>query len=540
MAQAVDRKLPEELLDFAVSFADRRSLLNLCATSKTLNRIATRYLYSDICLQNTDDLPALAYLIWTSPSHAAMVKSFVVPSFWTEIDDKEPPKDWNWPKAPNSGLPDVLRSKCAKYTPTDDDASSMYEKIASGGNHDAIWPLLFASLPGLRKLNISFSYEDHHKDIVSMLPIVTKKLRKMNVSPEGSSEKPVASKGHEAGSRAGFSVPLDVMVSGTSDKYPNSTFPIATMIHLPNLRSLYAWKAGDDDGDPESELCHFRQLIPGSCPVENVELRCSKLHMQNLNHLLHATIRGKLKTFNYEVGCTWAWCKTEHSSIMASLLVHKDTLERLGLSHEDFYPYQFSDYTDSSYDLPTACSFKPFTALKRLKVAPVYIWGHHGFTSGQKLRDATTKGILWQALPISLEELWITRAVHQDREDKDKDSACFVPKCFIPSLQLLIQKKPEAFPRLSSLRLEFSFLKWKDEWLDDLVSLCDQAAANGMECTIILTDMFDCFTGPTVERLWGWDEDVEWEPSECYHNKECPKIWIEAAQHESLGQSTLR
>lgn len=538
MAQAIDRKLPEELLDFAVSFADRRSLINLCATSKTFNRIATRYLYSDICLRDYDDLNALVYLIWTSPMHANLVTAFAIPSFWVEQFEKEKPKDWNWPKSADSELPGVLRAKCAEFATSDEQASDWYERIACGRNDDAVWPLLLASLPNLRKLNMNFAYADLHIDIVEMLPIIANKLRKTTISPETSTGIPADSKGHNPDNRTGFSVPLDVMVSGLNDKYPNSTFPTATIIHLPNLRSLYVWKAGDSDGDQESELCHFEELTPRSCLVEYIELRCSKLHMQNLEHLLHATIPGKLKTFNYEVGCTWAWCKTQHPSIMTSLRVHKDTLEGLGLSHEDFYPYQFSDHMDSADDFPTPCSFEQFTSLKRLKVAPVYIWGHNGFTSSQNLKDTATKRMLWQALPNNLEELWITRAEHQERDDKDKDSKLFVPNCLIPSIQLVIQNKAEAeaFPKLRSFRIEFSLLKWKNRWFDDLSAVCDYATANGIKCTIILTEMFDHHTGPRVERLWGWDEDVEWEPSECNFNQECPKIWIEATDHENLGQ----
>ncbi|UPX09603.1 uncharacterized protein EKO05_0000290 [Ascochyta rabiei] len=123
--------------------------------------------------------------------------------------------------------------------------------------------------------------------------------------------------------------------------------------------------------------------------------------MVNFRLLLGATIPGKLKTFNYEVGCTWAWCLTEHPKIMASLQLHHDTLESLGLSHEYYYPYEMGDESDK----PSPCSFTPFVAIKRLKVAPVYVWGHLGFTDKARLKSLEAEEMLWKALPRNLEQL---------------------------------------------------------------------------------------------------------------------------------------
>jgi hypothetical protein len=324
-----------------------------------------------------------------------------------------------------------------------------------------------------------------------------------------------------------------VMVTGNDDKYPHNPIHLAMFLHLPNLHSIYGWRIGTADGHPDAEINAFAKLQPQSCPVEYIELRTSKLHMDDFKRLLGATIPGKLKTFNYEVGCTWAWCNTEHPIIMKSLEPHHDTLECLALSHEDYYPY-----ADGIAELqkPYPCSFTPFTALKRLKVAPVYIWGHEGFTDKARLETSRTKEMLWKALPSNLEELWITRA-HQQKSDDPEGK--FVPDCLLPALDLVIQNKCEASPNLKHLRIELPPLVWETEWLDSLASLCIAASTNGIRSTIILFDMFDRYGKLAVERQWGWDEDIEWEPNRWSQNRESAKVWINptAAEPQDLAQT---
>ncbi|KAF2123967.1 hypothetical protein P153DRAFT_252435, partial [Dothidotthia symphoricarpi CBS 119687] len=73
--------LPEELIDRIVFLTDARPTLHaLTLVSKDLNRITTPHLYSAIALTNTDFqyLRPLAYLLWTSLPHRALVKVFSV------------------------------------------------------------------------------------------------------------------------------------------------------------------------------------------------------------------------------------------------------------------------------------------------------------------------------------------------------------------------------------------------------------------------------------------------------------------------------
>jgi hypothetical protein len=518
MSLSIEEKLPTELLEHIISLAPRTSLLNLCLTSKTLNRLAKPFLYSEIYLKETVHLPALAYLIITSPAHAALVKSIIVPRTWAATEEKF--CIWSWPRSEDPDLYGVLKAKCAECTGSDEDADELYGEIQSGENEDAIMVLLLTSLPNLRRLNINCDLYGHN-DFVSLWRKTIRGIAsRRNLSAEDTLSLPNDSRQVEHS--PAMSTPIDVMVVGADDKMSNSTDHLAAFFHLPNLRSIYGWKHGDDEA--HDDLSEFALLQPRSCPVEYVELRCAKLDVENFQHMLDATIPGKLKTLNYESGGSWAWCRMEHPAMMQSLAPHCETLEALGLSHEDFYPYP--DNESSIYDKPYPCSFTSFTALQRLKIAPLYIWGHRGLT-GQEGFTAASRDMLWSALPRNLQELWITRAQNQDPRH-NSGSTAFVPQCLLPALDLVVRNKHTAFPELTHLRIELPLLDWKDEWLDGLATISRAAAAEEIETTIILCDMFSRYRPITAERDWGWNEDVKWEPTCHSYNRECLKVWIEA------------
>ncbi|KAG9193899.1 hypothetical protein G6011_03934 [Alternaria panax] len=481
-------------------------------------------------LKQTVNLPALAYLISTSPAHAALVRSLIVPATWEKAEDKI--CNWSWSRSEDSEARSVLRAKCAECTSSEEETNELYGDIQSSENKDAIMAILLTSLRKLRQLNIRFSTADDHDDFRLLWPEIMNGIRSRRYSTAESTTI-VETNSSQVAQLLAVPDLVDVMVrfTGQVRRYLNYSLHLASFFHLPNLRSIYGWKLGDmgDPPDWEDPKNPFAKLRPRSCPVEFIELRCSQLHKDHFQLMLDATIPGKLKTFSYEVGSRWSWCGTEHSAIMKSLQPHDETLEGLGLSHEDAYPYQSIKIRDKPYP----CSFTSLVALKRLKIAPVYIWGHpkliaHAMsqTPGRGSQD-----MLWSALPTSLEELWITRAQNQ------MGNTTFVSDCLLPALKLVAQNKRSAFPKLDYLRIELPLLNWQNEWLDDLASLCQLAAIEDMETTIIVCDMFDKHGPFTIERPWGWNEDIEWEqtPSRNSGNRGCAKVWIDATQQEHLA-----
>jgi hypothetical protein len=524
-AIAIERKLPEELLASIVSLISPQCLRNLCRTCKTFSRIATPYLYAHVSLGQQVDYssdykqsPALvrfAYTIFSSPKYADLVKTVTVSDAWGVPGEYREVEPTSWP-ASGLELNEVLRKKCTEYAATEEGVDELYEKIASGENEDAILALLLASLPKLANLDINFGFHEEHSDFLKLL--------------ESSMDRVKLDKD----SFPGFSVPVNVMVKGTDDKHPNNPVVMARMSRLPNIRALYGWKMGDSDGNWTAEGNHFATLKPRSCSVEYVELRDSKLHNRNLQLLLDATIPGTLKTFNYEIGCTWAWCNVQHLSIMASLRAHHDTLDSLGLSHEEFYPYQFGNEAEEPYPV----TFKPFKVLTRLKIAPVYIWGDANLQDHASWTKTETHNMLCEALPESLQELWITRAEPQ-HSNPDATAAQFIPDCLLPALQLVIQQKSQICPKLRQLRIEFPLMNWDREWISLLASVCAEADTNGIRTTLRLTGLPRSIDDEKDdrERPWGWDEKVHWE--KCVHNQESPKRWIQVGEQKCLGEMLL-
>lgn len=515
MAATANLHLPEETLDDICALSERATLFNLCLTSKSLNRIATARLYSSISMghlgypqeDDTSDthITQLTYLFLTSPTHAALVNSVEVLEHWGRMDETW---DWcdklSWPGSGTSETETLLKHTCAKYASTAEETEEMYSMIKSGTQEDATLALLIASLPNLCRLDISFGCGVEHSEFVWLFEkIYSCRAMIDRLNP----------------------VPIAVMVKGEDDKYPNNPTHLAIFFRLPNLRAIYGYKLGNDETIAESEES-FARLRPRACPVETIELRSSKLRSDNFRHLINATIPGKLKTLIYEIGGVWAWCQVEHTAIMDTLAEHHDTLENLCLSHEDYYPYQ----NENSADETSPCNFTCFTGLKRLKVAPAYIWGHDGFTSNAALSLPITKGVLRQILPENLEQLWITKA--QQQMPPEEPAAVFERDCLLPALDLVIQHKTQSHPKLSHLCIEFSIKKWELEWLNTLATVCERAQVKGIDCTIIVTDVG--YRTEVVEKNWGWNEDVVWIDADRDH--EARKYWIIAADEPDLAQ----
>ncbi len=543
MQFSIQHDLPEEIIAAISTCCTQGSLASLCRTSRKFNRIAAPRLYSTLYLDEKAEfeypfkfLLPITYGIFRSADLASYVQAFVVNQPWgndedinfagatrTYSEDEHRP----WPGI-GTGEPEItLRKRCTKYAVSEVEAEELYNQIRSGLDEDAIVPLLLASLPNLQKLDVHYGNMSEHENLEAMLERVRDRTKPFNNLPLDPMQITELEKARSANS-VPFSLPIDIMVGSDADKYPEDPEHVAPFFNLPYLRFLYAWMMGDDEGEPEPEKSHFAKLRPRSCAVEYIELRCSKLHKKKFQWLMNATIPGKLKTFNYEIGCTWAWCSVDHPAMMKSLEAHQDYLECLGLSHEDFYPHQF----DNNEDAPFAVSFTQFRALKKLKVAPVYIWGHAGFTNQEELNKPSAKQKLWQALPNTLKELWIPEAQQQTTPTNDSDMQ-FVPDCFIPALYALLERRAESFPELDSLRIEFAISNWKPEWLFKLAALGNAAESQGIACTIIIGGSEDENDRCLNQRKWGWEEDIEWEPR--VRNYRVPTKWIRVAEEKDLA-----
>jgi hypothetical protein len=539
MPFALDHDVSEEILDCIASLCSQDSQASLSRCSKKLNRITTPHLYSVVNLRASHGssqvwLLPFAHLIFTSPLHASFVRSFATQEGWGDEVEPEEPREAvgslseykrPWPQSGTAELRDCLKKICAKYTMDEDKASRLYEKIKDGVCESAIIALLIASFANLQKLDLCYGFFPSD-GMIELFERTFECVKTRNILQSDQANSVTNSKATPPNPTP-FSLPLDVLGSGTDDKCPHDPLFFAVLLKLPNLRSIYGWKFGDEDGMIDDQRDDaFSRLEPRSCPVEYIECRSSKFHHENLNYVMSAAIPGKLKSFVYEIGCTWAWVNVDHRKIMKSMEPHYETLECLGLSHEEFYPYQF----DNEAERPDPVSMQCFKSLKQLKVAPVYIFGHEGFNE-DRFTQNSTKEMLWKALPGTLEELWITRAQGQG---ESAATAKFVPTCLIPAMNLVIQNRG-CYSRLSQIRIELPIEDWTADWLDQLVSFCHYAEINGIRCTIILNGRAVGKRNVPLERGWGWNEDVEW--SECVHNRQLPNERIVVAEQHNLGDT---
>jgi hypothetical protein len=542
MPLSAERDLPEELLAEIISFCPQDTLAALCRTCKRMNRIATARLYASVILRPNAEpeagaitLTPFAYLVFKSPAHAALVQSITVPETFGGTGEEMLPivligygkEEQLWPEFGTAGLEEVLKKKCAGFAANDAEANEIYEKLRGGGDEDGIFALLIASLPNLRRLDADVGELIDHDAFHSLMKLITSRVRSFDKA--SNPESPLAT---------AFSAPIDVMVKADTDKYPNDPNQLTPFFHLPNLRSIYGVTMGDSEYQQKNNP--FELLKPRSCPIEYMEFRSSKLSQENLQHIFDAAIPGKLKAINYEVGCAWAWCAVNHSSMVKSLEAHYKTLKSLGFTHEEFYPYQFDPDTSfgEAGDKPFAVSFTCFETLKRLKVAPVFVWGHAGLQSQERFMQSQTREMLWKALPASLEELWIARAV--DERPKDEAGlAHFAPDCLLPALDLMLEHRSESFPNLSRILLQTSVGNWRDAWLDVLCDFCARAEAQGISCIVVADDINENVRGDDdgdvgdFKRKWGWDEEVEWQT--CMFDEEGPRLRVVAKEEADLG-----
>ncbi|KAL6703854.1 hypothetical protein ACN47E_008988 [Coniothyrium glycines] len=534
MPPPLEHALSEELLDCILSYCDQPTLAAVCRTCSTLSRIATPHLWSRICLTTTARhrgavkyLLPLAYAVFSSPGKAAAVRYVAVPEGWGapeayEDDDTRRP----WPVR-GAELEGVLRGKCEEYAVDEEEAEELSAAV-SEGYEEVVMALFVANLPCLRSLDVNFEMLDTQNNFSAMLRSVGKAIKPFDRAPAATL---ATGPSRQVSS---FTTPLTVMTREGYKRDPNQPGNLACFFHLPNLDRIYAWMMGDNEEIYAHGSPLYMDLAPRSCPVQSIELRCSRLRDRNLKLLINATVPGRLTSFSYEIGPTWArWCTVDHHAIVASLSAHFETLKHLCLSHEDDYPYKLGYDADK----PVAVSFTQFHRLQRLKIAPVYVWGHEGVVVANEFRQSGAKDVLWRALPRSLQQLWVTRAMQPFPSPAWAVDVNFVPDCLLPALHCVVERKREMFPDLTSLRIEFSIREWKEEWLDMLAAFCEKAAANDIACTVICANDKGRYHGHRVERNWGWDEDVEWDS--CIHNQERPKRWIDVGTEQNLVE-TLR
>ena len=189
--------------------------------------------------------------------------------------------------------------------------------------------------------------------------------------------------------------------------------------------------------------------------------------------------------------------------MQTALDCQKANLERLSLSHAEYYPIMY----DSSDEI-TPMSFSEFTALKQLRIAPIYLYGQESLhlRDGEATRSAA-------APPVSEEDVESTRGVFVDALPRQLETLTLV-HCEDPSTldrmiislhDLLICKE---FARLREVSVYGSKLERLNEKLEALKML--PWAANGVRFIVKVKTATDYTGNKFHPKRWGWDGEVEW------------------------------
>ncbi|KAF2801501.1 uncharacterized protein BDZ99DRAFT_430002 [Mytilinidion resinicola] len=552
MPFSLDGSLPEELIDRIIQFVSsdpdmRRSnsdspnysaLAPLCLTNKKINRIAMPHLYSAIFFK--DDcygsgvkyLLPFTFLMWQSPSHAALVRSFSSRGSWgeggitpTAVLD---PNDFDyvhgrldWPK--HDDLDSILKARVDEYAKGDEEANTWFEDVKTAEDEDAVLALLLPALPKLRKLDLIPDAFLH--DTYVLRPFQRLDSRKMPLTAG------------QDDSSTPFGSLTDVLIAGEVDKYRTNPAIFFGALALPALRRLYTYRTGVEGQDEVNRI--LAAIPPESSPVEYIELRASKIYSPNLEKVLKIATPGVLKTFMYEIGCSWPWTPVKQEEILSALGPHAPHLEALALTHEHYYPYQ-----DELDETPCALQFTHFPALKKLKLAPVFVWGHDGLfsppqgdsapaeqTKTQTRAIADYRSKLWRALAPSLEDLCVTCVRDLGVPGHDSRITPFLTHHLFPALEEVLLMKARHFPNLTKLKLEGPLANLEN-WSIDIVGFMRIAYEYGVTVTLVNMVGDSPYKGESREVPWGWDEDVRWK--KCVLNQGHPKraFIYEKGEHE--------
>lgn len=415
------------------------------------------------------------FLILQKPNIASLVRSFCIRDSFGHKDMLIPPTSSNgdaaqkkvdegarkgWPSHPD--LDGILGKAVEDIESEEEEKSKLFEEVRAGSDEGAILSILLPKLTSLRKLDLVHGWEDDARHLVRLLHKVTKR------------EAPFDRYDNSA-----FANLSDVLIAGYDDKYPNAPDWFGAYLELPGIRRLYGYQMGNNTQEEITPT--MAALGIGTSPVEELELRESKLYAEDLERILRAC--KNLKTFIYEVGHAWAWYPLQTSDIRKALSLQERTLENLVLDHPDYLEGMDGD------DL-SPISFAAFRNLVYLKVSTLFLGGEKGRS------DCDLTG----TFPETLKTLHVTYVGEPWHCAKTVDGL----------LRVLQQK--EVLPRLEKLTLEGDFQKYPER-LDRVKEIVRCAKEKDIETVIVNSAGF----GAVLEKGWGLDGSVQWQ--ECFNNK---------------------
>ncbi|KAF2473123.1 uncharacterized protein BDR25DRAFT_341294 [Lindgomyces ingoldianus] len=279
---------------------------------------------------------------------------------------------------------------------------------------------------------------------------------------------------------------------------------------LPSARAIYLHRMGSSDGDdPDKKLS---QIEHGTSGCTHLEMHDCRLNDPDIKNII--TVPKKLSTFIYEIG--WghlSYCSVNFQPLRDALEAHQSCLEDLWLD----YSHDGIEWLDDMDGVSSMASFKHFSNLKRLRIAPDFIFG--GNLSLEEQGEESRQKLLLEFLPLNVETLHIT---HGDQYEE----------MLYKALEHLLTNKESCLPDLRKLTFETSLAKVEKDRGDRLAAILQLAEKVGLPVTLLNNwgDAKYSNYDSRVERKWGMDEDIEWKPCGSYCN-ERPVYEIIDLQH---------
>ncbi|KAK0101211.1 hypothetical protein ONS95_012807 [Cadophora gregata] len=467
--------LSEELLVRIISLTPRHALHAVALTSRTLNRLATPALYSNIDLEGSNGasgtkfLIPLTYHLLKNTSLAAMVQTFAMRDMFSSEDEGDlvplcEGRDSNSRKGGPDDQMDVdsLLMKAVADVEDAKEEEKLFKIVLEGSDEGLIIALLISKLPNLRRLQIVGDMMDAQERILHFIQRISRRDTPFD-------KKPVLTK------------LTDVLISGWDEKYPNPPDMIGAYMELPSIRRVHCYQLGNNEQDAVTES--LGTLGIATSPVEELELRGSQLYAADLDKILKSC--RNLKTFIYEVGHAWAWYTVRTSDIMDSMKAVEKTLENLVLDHSEYIGDAAEDI-----DHLSALSLAAFDKLRYLKISAMFLGGF----------KKEVKYDLGRTFPASLEELHVTYVGDQT----------YCPSWIPAALQDVIERKETVFPAMMKLTLQGAFLTNADR-LDAIKALVQTARKKGVEIVILAEDGDTTDAWDRVhERGYGLHGEIEW------------------------------
>ena len=248
-----------------------------------------------------------------------------------------------WPSHPD--VDSIIRKAVEDVESEEGEREKLFEDVREGSDEGAILSILLPKLTNLRQLDLAHGWLGAGSHLLHFLRKVAKREAPFDKRPA-------------------FANLTDVLIAGYDDKYPNAPDWFGAYLELPSIRRLHGYQLGNNEQG--SVTATMADLGSGTSPVEELELRESKLYAEDLDRVLKAC--RNLKTFIYEVGHAWAWYPLRTQDIRSAMKPLEKTLENMVLDHPDYLDEQGDDTF-----LPM--SFAKFEKLRYLKTSTMFLGG---------------------------------------------------------------------------------------------------------------------------------------------------------------------